>query len=69
MQYVLGLERTFFIPEVNVSENFMSRIGKLLNMFQKLNHPDIIKNESLKSDFHKQDAKLRKTFLHSVTSK
>lgn len=39
----LGLERTFFfIPEDNLSENFMSRIGEVLNMFQMLNQPDII---------------------------
>lgn len=39
----LGLERTFFfIPQDNLSENFMSRIGEMLNMFQMLNHPDII---------------------------
>lgn len=38
----LGLERKFFIPEVNVSDEFLSRIGELLNVFQMLNHPDII---------------------------
>lgn len=44
----LGLERKFFfIPEVNVSDDFLSRIGELLNVFQMLNHPDIIIKMSL----------------------